>query len=1067
MTGIIASGIKWTTEKLSSLLTSAAYAAQETNETQNASVLEDLRKLERTMRRIQSILMDAGERDVEEHAEKLRLKELKEVAYDAEDVVGDYEYDVLHAKIQVRNRMLLGIDGSSGLKRKRQGEVLDLHSIAVIVPVSDEIASRVKEITGRFEETTQVWDTLKWDYSLSSMHQGLNMPTKRLTRQPSSSLVQEATIYGRDEDKENIIKQLIFNQDGGSREGKLKVHTIVGMGGIGKTTLAQLVYNDARVRERFELKGWVCVSDDFDVVTLTRKIITSFTKKNCDFCELDDVQSNLQEEVIGKSFILVLDDVWNEEQSLWDSLLLPLQFSRSGTILVTSRSAVVAKVVQMRPPYTLDYLNFEACCSLFKQLVFCFRERDIDGPMMQVAERIVAKCNGLPLAVKAIGSVCRIEYDVNCWMEILESKELKPNIRDGDCFLILKLSYDRMLPPLKQCFAFLSLFPKDHVFHADKIIKLWMSVGLINGSNRKMLEDIGREYINHLLERSMIQRIENRDVEPEQFFAMHDLLHDLAELVSDNEVARRKLEMTETRIAKKFDMSEASTVRYLSIVPSQEDPDCIKQNKTLMDMLQHFQGSRIMRLVQVLTWENHATVRVEIPINMLETWKHIRALDFSHAAIITLPESIGNLKLLRYLNVSGTELEFLPKSTFSLYNLQTLEFDHCPLKKLPNGIGQLVNLRHLNNDSEYPCCLPYGIGLLTNLQSLKTFVIGKNSSECNIGELKNLAFLSGSLSIFGLNNVSDIEDAKEVNLHKKGYIEQLILNFRCNSEFDINDQEPIGISREFSETLLEILEPNKNLTELQIFNYNGTRFPRWVSDKSFCKLVKVKLAAFRCELLPPLGQLPSLKYLQIHWAYNVHQIGHEFFGVDTIPEGSQSLDRIETEKMPISTDPQLVALPSTRFTTLTTLVLMDCIKLSRILTLPSLSHLGLFGKFHEMILLNSHLPKLKTIVVSWSHEVTKLDFNNQNVRLLEALNIYGCACLESIDGLAKLTSLKQLTITMCPQLKINPEEDFPPSLDRYEVRGCHDIDYMSKDYRPGNELADDDLGVRINMMSLN
>ena len=123
MTGIIASGIKWTAEKLSSLLTSAAYAAQETYETQNASVLEDLRKLERTMRRIQSILMDAGERDVEEHAEKLWLKKLKEVAYDAEDVVGDYEYDVLHAKIQVRNRMLLGIDGTSGQKRKRQGEV--------------------------------------------------------------------------------------------------------------------------------------------------------------------------------------------------------------------------------------------------------------------------------------------------------------------------------------------------------------------------------------------------------------------------------------------------------------------------------------------------------------------------------------------------------------------------------------------------------------------------------------------------------------------------------------------------------------------------------------------------------------------------------------------------------------------------------------------------------------------------------------------------------------------------------------------------------------------------------
>jgi NB-ARC domain len=924
-----------------------------------------------------------------------------------------------------------------------------LDSIVVTVPLSDEIAGRAREIRERFEETTRDWKTLGWNYVRSLRHHGSTL-TRTLTRPPSSSLVHEATIHGRDEDKENIIKQLL-SQDGASREGNLnlKVHAIVGMGGIGKTTLAQLVYNDSRVREHFELKGWVCVSDDFDVVTLTLKIITSFTKKSCDFTELDDLQLHLQEEVRGKRFILVLDDVWNEEQSLWDALQLPLKFSMSGTILVTSRSTAVAKIMQTRLPYTLDCLSFGACCSIFKQLVFNHPERDIDDLMMQVAERIVAKCNGLPLAVKAIGSVCRIEYDVKCWMDILESEEWKPNIQNGDCLPVLKLSYDRMPPPLKQCFAFFALFPKDYVFHADKIIKLWMSVGLIHGSKVKRLEDIARNYIHQLFERSMIQRIEKRDVEPEQLFVMHDLLHDLAELVSGNEVARRKQEMTldssEAEIETKYDWSETSTVRYLSIVPTQEDPDCIKpHNITLRGILQHFQGSRIMRLVQVLTWETISSVRVEIPNNILESWRHIRALDFSHAAITTLPESIGNLKLLRYLNVSNTDLEYLPNSTFNLYNLQTLELNQCPLLKLPNGIGQLVNLRHLDNDSEYPCRLPYGIGLLTNLQSLKAFVIGKDSSECNIGELKNLINLRGNLNIFGLNNVSDIEDAKEVNLRKKCFIEQLLLNFRCDYEFDAHDREPDGMRKEFSEKLLEILEPNKNLVDLKIFNYSGSRFPCWVGDKSFSKLVKVKLAAFYSKALPPLGQLPSLKYLEIQAAYNVRHIGYEFFGIEAIPEGHQPLERSKMVDMPTTTNSQMVALPSALFSTLTTLVLMDCSKLSTIITLPSLSHLGLFGKFHKMLLQNSHLPQLKTIVVSWSHEITDLDLNNQNI---EALNIYGCASLEAIHWLNKLTSLKRISITMCPQLYIDPEEDFPPYLDRYEVRGCGDIDYISKVYK--------------------
>jgi Rx N-terminal domain len=135
MAGIIASGIKWTAEKLSSLLPSAAASVVSSSSLtspaasqapKNAPAYEDLRKLERTMRRIQSVLMDASGRDVGDHAEKLRLNELKEIAYDAEDVVGDYEYDVLHAKIQARNRML-GLDGGSGQKRKRQGEVTSEH----------------------------------------------------------------------------------------------------------------------------------------------------------------------------------------------------------------------------------------------------------------------------------------------------------------------------------------------------------------------------------------------------------------------------------------------------------------------------------------------------------------------------------------------------------------------------------------------------------------------------------------------------------------------------------------------------------------------------------------------------------------------------------------------------------------------------------------------------------------------------------------------------------------------------------------------------------------------------
>lgn len=236
MAGVIPSCIKWMTDKLCSLLPSATPASSSLmpSEAPNTA-LEDLKKLVRTMKRIQSILMDAHQRDVRDYSEMHWLQELKQVAYDAEDVVADYDYDVLHAKIQAR-KMMSGFGKCGGQKSKHQEKVTDLGSISVSVPVSMDIAGRVKKVGDMFEEITRVWDMLRLRESKSPSQHDLSI----LRRLETGSLVQENSVYGREEDVKNIIKS-VFSEDGSNRGDKLRVLPIIGMGGVGKTTLAQLV----------------------------------------------------------------------------------------------------------------------------------------------------------------------------------------------------------------------------------------------------------------------------------------------------------------------------------------------------------------------------------------------------------------------------------------------------------------------------------------------------------------------------------------------------------------------------------------------------------------------------------------------------------------------------------------------------------------------------------------------------------------------------------------------------------------------------------------------------------
>ncbi|CAO2166759.1 unnamed protein product [Urochloa humidicola] len=398
----------------------------------------------------------------------------------------------------------------------------------------------------------------------------------------------------------------------------------------------------------------------------------------------------------------------------------------------------------------------------------------------------------------------------------------------------------------------------------------------------------------------------------------------------------------------------------------------------------------------------------QLPYGVFMKLQFLRVLDMHGRGLKELPESIGNLKQLRFLDLSSTEIKTLPRSIDKLYNLQILKLSDCnSLKELPQGITKLTNICHLEASTRLLSKIP-GIGCLIYLQELEEFVVRKHQKH-KITELRNMDQLHGQLSIRGLNNVVDGQEALGANLRTKEHLRTLHL---------IWDEDCIVVPSEHQE-VLEGLQPHIDLKVLMIKGFPGVRFPSWLASSSLPNLQTIHICNCRSEVLPPLGQLPFLKNLDIAGATEVTQLGHAFTGFGQ-PKCFPALEELLLEDMPnlrewIFYDAQQL------FPKLTEPGLIRCPKLKKLPPLPStltslrISESGL-----------KSLPELQ---------------NGASPSSLTFLYINDCPHLESFRvGLlaSKPTALKSLTIAHCEQLVSLPKECFRPliSLQSLHIYEC-------------------------------
>ncbi|CAN6203180.1 unnamed protein product [Urochloa humidicola] len=817
---------------------------------------EQHKLLKRKLPAILDVITDAEEQAAKQReGAKAWLEEVRAVAYRANDVLDEFRYEALRRKA------------------KAEGHYKDLGmNVIKLFPTHNRFVFRHK-MANKLRMILQEIDVLIAEMNAFRFKFKPQPPMPMQWRQTDACIPVDTVDIAeesRAEEKNYLVGRLLAQ----ASSEDLTVLPIVGMGGLGKTTLAQLIYNDTEIQKYFELRLWVCVSDDFDVDSLAERIVEAAAKNGHQATGSDEngrqatasdknghqaaaseendrqeiaskknsALEKLQNAVSGKRYLLVLDDIWKrDEPSKWEKLKFYLQHGGSGSsVLTTTRDEAVAKLMmgKIKGAYKLGSLGVDFIEKIIKSRAFSLKqEEEWPGELVKMISEVAKRCAGSPLAATALGSLLRTKTTEDEWKAIL-SRSTICDVENG-ILPVLKLSYNALPSHMRQCFAFCAMFPKDYEINVVMLIQLWMANGFIPERKGEHPEITGKHIFVELASRSFFQDVNgipfhsNHTKVSRITCKIHDLMHDVAVDSMGNECAT-----IATKQSKSEGVIHSARHLYLSV----HQPENVL-NASLE------KGSPAF---QTLICGGD----VEIDMKILSKYNSIRALKIDQGSFLR-PKYIHHL---RYLDLSRSYIKALPEDTSILYHLQTLNLSDCRnLERLPKQLKYLTALRHLYT---HKCpklkSMPAELGHLASLQTLTCFVAGTKYGCSSVRELQNLD-LGGKLELRQLENVTGAYDAHAADLENKKKLTKLQLKW-TDADHDVQNSY---------EEVVEGFKPHDGLKALWIYSYGGSTFPTWVNILR----AMVELALFGCkklEKLPALWQLPALQILRLEGLESLH-----------------------------------------------------------------------------------------------------------------------------------------------------------------------------------------------------
>ncbi|KAF3450340.1 hypothetical protein FNV43_RR06420 [Rhamnella rubrinervis] len=910
-------------------------------------VKEEVSSLKSTLVAIKDVLEGAEKKQLEDPRVRRWLDQLRDVSYDIDNVLDKWNTEILTSEIQKQN-------APAPAPKKRKVSFPLLSSFFSLsqpkkLGILHEVAHEIKKLN----ETLETIDKEKHYYSFETTKV---VPNKR---RETTSLVDVSEVYGRDADKDYLISKLLCDTSG--HGGKVPVIIpIAGMGGIGKTTLAQLAFNDEKVLANFDERVWVCVSEPFDEIGIAKAILEALRVDSCQ--NLNRLESSLQrirESIEGKKFLLVLDDVWTEDREVWEQFIQPFRSGAAGSrILITTRKHKVATMMDVPTPMliNLELLSEEYCWSIFSQLAFFERNGEDRQQLEEVGKKIAHKCKGLPLQAKTLGGLMRFKETKRDWEDVLSDQIWESHDEKIKHFAPFLLSYYDLPPLEKRCFSYCSVFPKDYEFRRDELIEMWMSQGYLSSDENP--ENRGQNCFKNLIMQSFFQDFRKDGDGNILGYKMHDILHDLAQFLTKNECST--MEVDEENIL----LHIAEKVRHLTLL--------FTAHRVELPTLMLDEGN--LRSLFIFN-SNLSACDLRLPHQTSGPLRYLRTLNMRNCGISWLPgKLIGQLRHLRYLDLSLTMLEELPNEVCDLCNLQTLRLEFChACERLPEGMGRLVNLRHLHVLGCYKLKgLPKGIGRLTQLRTLDRVVIPENNHEeyVSVGDLEKMNHLQleSAAEINGCGNLKSLSEAEKLaGLMKRGNQVHLILEFHSRSlSYETVSKE----DDEFD--ILEALQPRQSLKSLSIRGYVGASLSsKWMTSLHNLVLLLIWDCEF-FDTFPPLGRLPSLKELVTDRNRGLRKIGGEVMGITTTTSSASTSSRISSSDDDINVEK---------------------------------------GGVHGFI----SFPKLKQLCFrdmrGW--EEWEGCESATNMPCLHSLSIYRCDSLKSLPEFLKETPLQHLHIDEC------------------------------------------------------